>query len=145
MKITVITGSPRRKGTTALLTDRFIEGANEAGHEVFRFDAGLENLHPCLGCGACGHGSFPYVHKDGMEKLNPELLAADIVVFVTPVYVKSFTAQLKTVLDRFYAIGPHLQNSRKRGILISAAAFPSEEVNELLVPFYQSIFPKQLN
>lgn len=39
MKIVVVTGSPHKLGTTALLADNFIEGAQSAGHEVFRFDA----------------------------------------------------------------------------------------------------------
>lgn len=40
MKITVITGSPHRNGTSALLADKFIEGAQTAGHDIFRFIAG---------------------------------------------------------------------------------------------------------
>ena len=39
MHIVVITGSPHRNGTTAALADAFIEGAREAGHDIFRFDA----------------------------------------------------------------------------------------------------------
>ena len=53
MKVTVITGSAHKKGTSALLADKFIEGAKEAGHEVFRFDAAFENVKPCLGCEYC--------------------------------------------------------------------------------------------
>ena len=34
MKITVITGSPHKDGTSALLADRFIAGARAAGHWV---------------------------------------------------------------------------------------------------------------
>ena len=44
MKLTVITGSPHKKGTTALLADKFIEGAKVAGHEVVRFDAAFSDL-----------------------------------------------------------------------------------------------------
>ena len=53
MRIVVITGSPHRHGTSALLADRFIQGAQEAGHEVFRFDAAFETVHPCLACEKC--------------------------------------------------------------------------------------------
>ena len=38
MKIVVITGSPHRHGTSALLADEFIRGAEEAGHSVTSFD-----------------------------------------------------------------------------------------------------------
>ena len=47
MKIVMITGSPHRHGTSALLADAFIQGAQEAGHTVFRFDAAFQELHPC--------------------------------------------------------------------------------------------------
>lgn len=39
MKIVLLTGSPRRSGNTNHLADQFTRGAQEAGHEVFRFDA----------------------------------------------------------------------------------------------------------
>ena len=41
MKILILTGSPRSKGTTSLLADEFAKGAKEAGHEVVRFDTGI--------------------------------------------------------------------------------------------------------
>jgi multimeric flavodoxin WrbA len=47
MKVTVITGSVHKKGTTALLADKFIEGATEAGHDVYSFDAAFEDVKPC--------------------------------------------------------------------------------------------------
>ena len=58
MKITVITGSPHKNGTSALLADRFIKGAKEAGHNVFRFDSAFEQVKPCLGCDHCGFGGM---------------------------------------------------------------------------------------
>ena len=42
MKTAVLTGSPHKNGTTALLADRFIEGARAKGHKIYRFDAALE-------------------------------------------------------------------------------------------------------
>ena len=58
MKVTVITGSAHKNGTTAYLTEQFIKGAEEAGHEVFRFDAAYKNVHPCIACEKC-HGDSP--------------------------------------------------------------------------------------
>ena len=49
MYIVMITGSPHRHGTSALLADEFIRGATESGHAVFRFDAAFECVHPCIG------------------------------------------------------------------------------------------------
>ena len=42
MKILVITGSPRKNGNSSTLADHFIRGAEEAGHEMVRFDAAFK-------------------------------------------------------------------------------------------------------
>ena len=39
MKITVITGSPRKQGNSFAMTDAFIRSAEQRGHIVQRFDA----------------------------------------------------------------------------------------------------------
>ena len=46
MKVVIITGSAHKNGTTAYLTEQFINGAEEAGHEIFRFDAAYKEIHP---------------------------------------------------------------------------------------------------
>ena len=101
--IVVITGSPHRNGTSALLADKFIEGAQSKGHNVYRFNSAFEDINPCQGCNAC-HRNGPCVHKDAIEqKLIPELLKADVIVLITPLYYYAMSAQLKTVVDRFYS------------------------------------------
>ena len=56
MKIVVITGSPHKNGTSALLAAEFIKGAAEAGNEIYRFDAAFSQVHPCIGCDHCECG-----------------------------------------------------------------------------------------
>ncbi len=53
MKILVITGSPHKAGTSEVLAEQFIKGAEKAGHEVFRFDAAFKDVHPCIACEKC--------------------------------------------------------------------------------------------
>lgn len=121
MKITVITSSPRKHGTSALLADEFIRGSEEAGHTVFRFNAAFEKISPCMGCDHCMRNQGVCVQKDAMEKLNPHLLEADTVVFVTPLYYYGISAQLKTVIDRFYAINDKLLGSGKKAMLMATS------------------------
>ena len=120
MKVTVITGSPHKKGTSALLADEFIRGAQDADWETFRFDAAFEKVAPCLGCDRCGIGAAPCVQKDGMQKLVPELLASQSVALVTPLYYFGFSAQIKTVIDRFYANNYKLTGGKKVFLLATA-------------------------
>lgn len=138
MKITVITGSPHRKGSSALLADEFIRGAREAGHEIYRFDAAFEDLHPCLGCDKCGMGSAPCVWKDSMQKLNSHLLEAETVVLVTPLYYFNVSAQLKIVIDRFYA-NTHKLTGNKKVILMSTAFDNNDWTMQALSSYYKTL------
>lgn len=118
MKIAVITGSPHRHGTSALLADKFIQGAQEQGHEIFRFDGAFKDVHPCIACRQCRNTDKGCVFQDDMNELNPYLLAADMVVLVSPIYYYDWTAQLKTVIDRFYAHSPLLRSLNKKAALL---------------------------
>ena len=130
MKITVITGSPHKEGTSALLAERFIDGAKAVGHEVFRFNAAFEDVSPCNGCDRCGMNG-PCIYKDSMNKLNPELLASDLVAFVTPLYYYDMSAQIKTVIDRFYANNSKLMGNKKAVLMVTAYANKDWTMNSI--------------
>ncbi len=119
MKITMITGSAHRTGTTAVLADAFAKGAAEAGHEVYRFDAGFKKVHGCIACEKCHTTTDGCVFKDDMEELNPHLLEAEAVVFVSPIYYYDINSQVKAVIDRFYANDAALHNNKK-SVLMTA-------------------------
>ena len=103
LKIVVLCGSPHRNGTSALLADKFIEGAKSAGHEVFRFNAAFEDINPCRGCDACSMNGPCVIHDAISEKLIQKLVDCDMVALVTPLYYFGFSAQIKMVIDRFYS------------------------------------------
>ena len=113
MRILIITSSPHGKGASSsnLLAEHFARGAAEAGHTVETFDAGHADLHPCLGCNHCGMAG-PCVRKDDMAAARAAILACDILVFVTPLYYFGMSAQLKTLIDRFYAFNGELSAKR---------------------------------
>ena len=120
MKITVITGSPHKKGTSALLADKFIKGANEAGHETFRFDAAFEEVKPCLACEYCASHDGQCVRKDAMNTWYEKLIEADMIVFVTPLYYYGMSAQIKAVIDRFHANNAKLAGNKKSMLLATS-------------------------
>lgn len=103
MKVVVITGSGRRRGTSSYLADEFIRGCIENDNEVFRFDSAFMKVNPCIGCNKCRKEGI-CCWKDDFQILVPHLLAADEVVFVTPVYYMCMTAQLKMTIDRMYQL-----------------------------------------
>ena len=121
MKVVIITGSAHKHGTTAALADKFQQGAVDAGHDVFRFDAAFHEVHPCIGCDKCRRTGECTFAADDMKQLNPHLLEADVVVFVSPIYYFTLNAQIKAVIDRFYANDDAL-HGRKKAALITAMA-----------------------
>ncbi|MCH4166319.1 MAG: flavodoxin family protein [Megasphaera sp.] len=119
MKIVVLTGSPHRKGTSALLADNFIAGAEAAGHQVYRFDAAFKQIHACTACGTCKRTDTGCVFKDDEQELYPHVLAADAIVFISPVYFYSMSAQIKLAIDRLYAIDDALHGAKQCALLVT--------------------------
>ena len=120
MKVTVITGSPHKKGTSALLADKFIEGAIDAGHEILRFDSAFEDVKPCLACEYYASHDGECVRRDDMNAWYGKIIDSDMVVFVTPIYYYTMSAQIKAVVDRFHGNNAKLSGNKKAMILASA-------------------------
>lgn len=115
MKIIVLEGSPNQHGSSNMLADNFIRGAEEAGHTVKVIDAAHADIHPCIGCIHCGYEG-PCVQKDDVEKFRQ-----DMMVFVTPLYYYGMSAQLKILIDRFCAFNSSIQRKRMKSALLTAA------------------------
>ena len=138
MKIVVLTGSPRRNGNTNHLVGQFIKGAKEAGHEVYRFDCAQRKVSPCIACNRCGMNG-QCIFSDDFEELRPHLMAADMVVFATPMYYFGFSSQLKAVIDRFYALNGQIKGSEKRSALLMAYADTAAEEAEPMLSHYHTL------
>ena len=113
MKIIVLEGSPNPHGSSNMLADHFIRGAKEAGHTVKVIDAAHADIHPCTGCIHCGYEG-PCVLKDDVETFRKDILEADMMVFVTPLYYYGMSAQLKTLIDRFCAFNSSIQRKHMK-------------------------------
>ncbi len=100
--VLVITGSPRR-GDSYRLTRMIEEAVKKRGAVSFKYiflkKLDLEYCRGCLTCMRKGEEFCPI--KDDAMKLRDELLGADGVIFVSPVYVHQITALLKNFFDRF--------------------------------------------
>lgn len=120
MKILVITGSPRKNGNSNFLAAEFMRGAKEKGHDVYCFDAAHSEVHPCIACDKCRMDG-PCVFNDDFLKAREHIIAADMVVFATPMYYFGVSAQLKTVIDRFYAINGQIHKPKKAALLMTYA------------------------
>lgn len=128
MKIVILNGSAR-KGNTYACVNAFAEGA-KIGNQVEIIETDKVNVSPCKGCGLC-ESTKGCVAKDDSNMVVDKIVAADLVVFASPIYWWGLTAQLKTVIDKCYCKGAFLKN-KKIGLILCAGA-PTDDVEYELI------------
>lgn len=97
--VLIISSTMRRGGNSEVLAAAFAKGAAEAGHRVETAQLRELPLHFCRGCYYC-ESAKKCVQNDGVNEILQKMLAADAIVFATPVYFYELSGQLKTFLDR---------------------------------------------
>lgn len=102
-QILVVLGGGRANGNTARLVNSFANGARDAGNNIEVVSLQKIAVNGCLGCNACRYEK-PCVQKDGFNDLIPKILAADCVVFASPLYFWTISAKLKAFIERLYCI-----------------------------------------
>ncbi len=100
--VLILSGSPRKGGNSDLLSDEFMRGAKEAGHEVTKINVADKKIAPCRACYAC-KGTGKCAIKDDLADILQAMIDADVLVLASPVYFYSIDAQLKAVIDRTVA------------------------------------------
>jgi len=93
-------GSPRRKGNSRILLDRFLEGAGEAGAATRTLILEDLSYSPCRACGGCDKTGICVV-KDDMHLVYEAVNKADGLVVASPVHFASMSARTKMAIDRF--------------------------------------------
>jgi len=101
MRITVLVGSPRKGGNTETLCDALIAGAEAAGAQVTKVTLRGKKISPCVNCDYCQTHDRCAI-TDDMPEVYEALLRTDALVFATPVYFYTMSAQLKAAIDRLY-------------------------------------------
>ena len=125
-KIVILNGSPRKTGNTSALVKAFTEGAESVGNTVTEFFLDKMDIHGCKGCFG-GHSSkeCPCVQKDDMAQIYPAVKECDVVILASPLYYWTMSGQLRTVLDRLFALeegdGNLLRGNGKSSALLMAA------------------------
>ena len=125
-KIVILNGSPRRTGNTSALVKAFTEGAESAGHTVTEFFLDSMNIHGCKGCfGEHSSKECPCVQRDDMNKIYPVVRECDVIVLASPLYYWNLSGQIRTAIDRLFALeegdGNLLRGHGKASALLMAA------------------------
>jgi multimeric flavodoxin WrbA len=130
-KIVAIYGSPRRRGNTATLLKKAIEGARDSGAAVEEIILRDLRISPCLeiyGCLEAGECAI----KDDFQMVRDKILDARGLILASPVFFYTVSSHTKMLMDRFQSLWvkkywvdnpPREQQAdNRKGLLISVGA-----------------------
>jgi multimeric flavodoxin WrbA len=149
LKVLIVKGSPRERGNSAALADQVAAGARAAGAQVESVYLHALDIQPCDGCDFCqGAADMTCAIDDDMQRLYPQVREADAIVYASPVYWFTISAQLKLFMDRCYALGggsayaaSHALAGKRIGIVLAYGGddpFDSGAINAIRM--FQDIF-----
>ncbi len=111
-QVLILLGSPREDGNSTRLAYAFADAASLRGHVVQSIRVPALDIAPCDGCVECWKpASVPCVIRDDMVSVYPMLRAADVLVFATPLHFFTWSAPLKTLIDRLFCLAPKRRHS----------------------------------
>jgi multimeric flavodoxin WrbA len=142
LKVVAFSGSPRAQGNTRTLLDEVLRGATSEGATCEFVDVGSADIRPCKACQSCStRGTC--VQKDGMEQVYPKILEADVLVLGTPVYFWGPSAQMKTFIDRWYALVSGRGRNELRGkkaVVVTAYGDTDPSTPQHVVGMFRTAF-----
>ena len=124
--VIVISTSLRHGSNSDLLADKFVEGAQAAGHEVEKISLVGKDIQFCKGCLACQQLGRCVINDD-VNGIMDKVLKADVVAWATPIYYYEMSGQMKTLIDRMNAMYP-LDYQFRDVYLLTTAAEDEEQV-----------------
>lgn len=119
----VILSSPRKGANSSSLALAMAEGFKEAGGSVEIIDLTGLDISPCLACEACQRNGGKCVQIDGMQTIYPSIVSADVLILASPIYWFNMSAQLKTFIDRCFAVALSEAGSFSKKSLAFALAY----------------------
>jgi len=103
MKTVCLLGSPRVKGNSSTIANRFCSKIESLGAQVETFVLNKLSYRGCQACMTCKTKLDRCVLKDDLTPVLDSMRTADLLVMATPVYFGNVTSQLKGLIDRMYS------------------------------------------
>lgn len=140
MNVLVLNGSPKGEmSDTMRITRAFLSGM---GCDAERVNVIDKKIAPCMGCFYCFEHSG-CVQRDDMDELIERIVAADVVIWSTPLYCYAMPSHLKALIDRLLSLSNLTMTTDERGrtehtmkrevatrfVLICGCGFPDFEHN----------------
>jgi NAD(P)H-dependent FMN reductase len=152
--VLAISGSLRKPSFTEKMLGLCLEGMGSEV-EVQKFYPHKMKIGPCLGCWKCWGKETPgqCVQKDDFQVILDSYKQADYLLFAAPLYIFTFPATVKNILDRLFVLlkpeqvasprggteHPKRFDRRPKAALISSCGFPEIENFDLLRPYFRKV------
>ena len=123
MRIVGVVCSPRKGGNTEIAVGEALNAARAQGAEVELVTVAGKDIKPCDGCESC-RKTKTCKYDDDAQRIFDRILAADGVIFGSPTYFWSVTAQAKALIDRTYQFreGRRLRNKVAGAVVVARRA-----------------------
>ena len=144
MKTVCVLGSPRPRGNSTAIANKFCETAEKLGSEVQTFSLNKLKYRGCQACMTCKTKLDKCVLKDDLTEVLDAIRDADVLVLATPVYFGDVSSQFKGFIDRTYSYltpdyltnpNPSRLSPGKKLVFALTQAQPDEKL-------FADIFPK---
>ena len=139
LKVLGISTSPRADGNSDRLLKEALRGAEDAGGRTEYFSLRGFTIAPCIECNSCHKTGLCRV-QDGFQAVFEKLLSADRIVFATPIFFMTVSAQAKLLIDRCQCLwarkyvlkAPLFPEGRRdrRGLVIAVGGSRSKKMFE---------------
>lgn len=119
-KVLIISTSIRAGSNSEALAHAFEKGAVEAGNDVEFVSLKDKQIAFCKGCLAC-QKIGKCVIVDDANAIADKMCAAEVIVWVTPIYYYEMSGQMKTLIDRANSLYSRDYKFRDVYLLMTAA------------------------
>ena len=129
--IVAIYGSPRRKGNTAMLLKKAVEGAQDTGAQVDEIVLRDFKVSPCMeiyGCKKEGECAI----KDDFQNIRDRILSCRGLMIASPVFFYTVSSHVKMFMDRCQSLwvkkywiegaAPGQRPPTRKGLVIAVGA-----------------------
>jgi multimeric flavodoxin WrbA len=131
MKVLVLNGSPRKKGTVAEMLRMIVEPISNV-HEVEWIDVCKLHMKFCTACMVCREKDKCVLPEDDAHFIGQKIQNADALVIGTPTHWGNMCAPLKLLFDRNVPVFmgenprglPQPRQKNKRAIIATACTTP---------------------
>lgn len=142
MKVLGIVASPRKGGNSDILLDSFLAGASSAGTEIekiYLYDCNIEYCEGCwLNCWTTDDTCSRW--NDDMDSLRKKILASDLVVFSSPLFMGTPPAKLIAFFERSIDV----KKVNMESLIVEKNKLQGKKVVVLQVNFFKDIAYQKL-